>query len=120
MNGVATINRAVTLLSLTLQFLLELAALAGLGYWGYTTGNNSTTSIALAVAAPLIAATVWGIFGAPKARFHLNGISRLLFEAVFFGSAAVALAATGATRLAIVFAVIVAANIAILNAVDHG
>jgi hypothetical protein len=56
----------------------------------------------------------------PKARFHLTGIFRLLLEAVFFGSAAAALAATGATRLAIVFAVIVAANIAILNAVDHG
>jgi hypothetical protein len=120
MNGRPTINRPLTLLSLTSQFILEIAALGAFGFGGYSTGNSSATHVGVALAAPLVAAAVWALVGAPMARFRLRGPSRLLLEAIFFGSAAAALAAAGATRLALVFAVVVGANIAILDAVDRG
>jgi Protein of unknown function (DUF2568) len=113
-------EQPITGLSLALQFLLELAALAALAYWGYSTGDGGFAQIALAVAAPLVAATAWALFGSPRAPLHLTGASRLLLELAFFGSAAVALAAARQVVPAIAFAVLGLANIAFLNALGHG
>ncbi len=106
--------------SLALQFLLELAALASYGYWGATTGSSTAVHVILAIAAPFAAAVVWGLFGSPKAPFHLTGVRRILLEAAFFGLAAVALIASGQLVLGIVLAVVVAANVALLNALGRG
>jgi hypothetical protein len=106
--------------SLTLQFLLELAALAAYGYWGYSQGSSSVVHVALAIAVPLAAAIVWGLFGSPKGPYHLRGVWRLLLEVVFFGLAAVALIVAGHVVLGVAFAAIVAANIALLHALGEG
>jgi hypothetical protein len=106
--------------SLTLQFLLELGALAAYGYWGYSAGSSSVVHVALAIAVPLAAAIVWGLFGSPKGRYHLRGVWRLLLEVVFFGLAAVALIVSGHVILGVAFAVIVVANIALLHALGQG
>ena len=53
-------RRPLLVASLALQFLLELAALAALGYWGSTSGDGTFAHVALAIAAPLLAAVVWG------------------------------------------------------------
>lgn len=111
---------AIVAASLTLQFLLELAALAAYGYWGATTGSSPVAHVALAIAAPLAAAVAWGLFGSPRAPFHLTGAWRILLEVVFFGLAAVALIVSGQHVLGIVLAVVVAANVALLNALGHG
>jgi len=106
--------------SLGLQFLLELAALAALGYWGSTAGDGTFAHVALAIAAPLLAAIVWGMFGSPKAPFHLGGAWRLLLEVVFFGSAAAALVVADRPVLGAVLAATVAANVALLYALGEG
>lgn len=106
--------------SLTLQFLLELAALAAYGYWGYDTGSSSLAHVALVIAVPAAAAIVWGLFGSPKAPYHLSGVRRLLLEVVFFGLAAVALVVSGHLVLGVAFAAIVAANVALLHALGQG
>ena len=106
--------------SLGLQFLLELAALAALGYWGSTAGDGTFAHVALAIAAPLLAAIVWGMFGSPKAPFHLRGAWRLLLEVVFFGSAAAALVVADRPVLGAVLAATVAANVALLYALGEG
>jgi hypothetical protein len=110
----------ITSLSLTLQFLLELAALAALGFWGYSTGGSGFKQVALAVAAPLVASTAWALFGSPKAPLHLAGASRLLLELAFFGSAAGGLAAAGKGLPAVAFALVVLTNVVLLNALGHG
>jgi hypothetical protein len=110
----------VVAVSLTLQFLLELAALAAYGYWGANTGSSTAVHVVLAIAAPLAAAVVWGLFGSPRAPFHLAGIWRIMLEVAFFGLAAVALIVAGQVVLGVVFAVVVAANIVLLNALGHG
>ena len=106
--------------SLGLQFLLELAALAALGYWGSTAGDGTFAHVALAIAAPLLAAIVWGMFGSPKAPFHLGGAWRLLLEVVFFGSAAAALVVADRPVLGAVLAATVAANGTLLHALGEG
>ena len=106
--------------SLSLQFLLELCALVAYGYWGYSQGSSSGLHVALAIAAPLAAAIVWGLFGSPKGRYHLRGVWRLLLEVVFFGLTAVALIVSGHVVLGVAFAAIVAANIAFLHRLGQG
>ncbi|MET7816916.1 YrdB family protein [Micromonospora zamorensis] len=96
-----------------LAFLLELAALAVLGYWGLKTDSAAPVKVALAVGAPLLAAITWGLFASPKATIALPLIGVLVVKALVFGSAALALHALGNRALATSFAVIVVINIAI-------
>ena len=39
--------------NLGLRFLLELVALAALGYWGYRAGDTGLARVALAIGAPM-------------------------------------------------------------------
>jgi len=96
--------------NLALAFFLELGVLAALGYWGFQTGQGTIASIALGIGAPALAVVVWWLFGAPKAKWHLNGVFRLLLEVIFFGSAAVALYAAGQHVLGVAFALVIILN----------
>src|SRR5260370_40052258 len=87
--------------NLALAFFLELGVLAALGYWGFQTGQGTIARIGLGIGAPGVAVVVWGLFGAPKAVWQLNGPWRLILEVVFFGSAAVALLSAGQRVLGI-------------------
>lgn len=99
--------------NLALTFLLELAALAALGYWGYTVGEGTLAKLGLAIGLPLVTAVVWGLFLAPKAVYKVPGWLRFLLKTVVFGLAALALVATGHPWLGIAFALIVIANAAL-------
>src|SRR5437016_2390753 len=96
--------------NLVLAFLLELCALAALGYWGYQTGQSMPVKLLLALAAPLLAAVVWGLFVAPRAAIKVSEPIRLLLTVVVFGAAAAGLVATGQADLAIAFVVIALLN----------
>jgi hypothetical protein len=96
--------------NLAVRFLLELCALIGLGYWGFTTGSGAITKVALGIGAPLVAAVVWGVFVAPRAPVALPGFVVLLLQVLVFGSAAAGLVATGHRALALTFAVVVVIN----------
>ena len=84
----------------TLRFALELTALAALGAWGWHAGSDLLARFAFAAGAPLLAATAWGQFVAPRARRYLRAPGRLVVEAAVFGSAALALVELGRPRLA--------------------
>lgn len=93
-----------------LAFFMELAGLALLAWWGWSTGQNTTVRILLAVGAPALAATAWGLFAAPKATFAVPLAAVLVVKALFFGSAAAALHSLGRTRPALVFAAVAVVN----------
>lgn len=96
-----------------LAFLLELLALGLLAWWGFTRGIGRAGSIALAVAAPLAAAVLWGMFAAPKARYAVPLAAQLGVKAVVFGAAALALLALGQRLPSLWFTVIVVVNTAL-------
>jgi hypothetical protein len=77
-------------------FLLELAALAALGYWGWTTADGSLRFV-LAVGLPLVAALLWGVFRVPgdPGPAPVPVPVRLLLEATLFGAAVGLLALAG-------------------------
>lgn len=99
---------------LAIRFLLELSALAALGYWGFRTGGGLPVKLLLGTLAPLTAAVVWGAFIAPKAAFPVAVPIRILLEAAVFGSAAAALYASGHARLALVFVIVVIVDSALV------
>jgi hypothetical protein len=103
----------------TVAFLIELAALAALAWWGFTTGNSAPVHVTLGLGLPLIAVVVWALFAAPKSKVKMPMAGVLAVKALVFGGAAIALWEVGHASLAIAFAVIAVANTAIAAA-DRG
>jgi len=93
-----------------LAFLLEVAAVVALSWWGFTTGGSMLLNIVLGIGAPVAAMVLWGLFAAPRARFKVALPYVLLVKAVVFGAGALALYGVDRTALAIVFAVVVVLN----------
>jgi hypothetical protein len=96
-----------------LAFLLELAALAALAWWGFTTGGNVIVHIVLGLGTPVAAMVLWGMFAAPRARFKVALPFVLLVKAVVFGAGALALYGAGHPALAVAFAVVALLNTAL-------
>jgi len=79
--------------NLTVRFLLEMAALVALGYWGWTQSEGAFRFV-LALGIPLAAAVAWGTFAVPndpsrsgQAPVSVPGLVRLGLELALFGFA---------------------------------
>jgi hypothetical protein len=94
--------------NLGLRFLLELCLLAALAYVGVQ------VNVVLAVAFPVVAAVVWGLFVSPKARYPLSLPLWVGVQVVLFGLAAIGLILAGSVWLGVVFAAAVAVNLALV------
>jgi Protein of unknown function (DUF2568) len=101
--------------NVVLRFLLELAVLAALGFWGFHTGTRRLAQVALLVGTPLLATVVWGIFVAPASPRDLPDPWRLLVELVVFGAAAAGLLAAGRPAVGVVFALLAVLNALLLR-----
>ncbi|MEU8763692.1 YrdB family protein [Streptomyces sp. NPDC048659] len=99
-----------------LAFLLELTALALLAWWGWATPGSVPAGLLLAVAAPAAAATLWGLFAAPKARIRLPLAGILAVKALVYGAATAALYVLAGPGWALAFAVVAAVNTALATA----
>jgi hypothetical protein len=96
-------------INLGIRFLLELAALAALAYWGWTQ-HTGILRYLLAIGLPSLAAVMWGTFRVPadasangKAPVPVAGWLRLSLELVFFTSAAWCLFDAGAMFAGYIF-----------------
>ncbi|WP_395366261.1 YrdB family protein [Streptomyces sp. YH02] len=96
-----------------LAFLLELAALAVLAWWGWESAESIAPRLLLAVAAPTAAAVLWGLFAAPKARFRVPVAGVLAVKALVFGAAVAALHDLEGSGWATAFAVALVVNTAL-------
>lgn len=104
--------------NLLIKFGLELAALASFAYWG-TTLHGAAASTTVAIAGPLTAAALWGVFAAPSSERRLPTPARIPFELSVFALATAALAAAGAPALAVVFGAIAVLNAILLTVFDQ-
>ena len=96
-------------INLAVRFLLELAALAALGFWGWTQ-HTGVLQYLLVIGLPLFAAFMWGTFHVPadasangKAPIPIAGWLRLLLEAVLFSFGTWCLFSAGAETAGWVF-----------------
>jgi Protein of unknown function (DUF2568) len=105
-------------LNLAVKFLLELGALAAFGVWGASLAGG-VAAVALAIALPLVAAVLWGIFAAPRAARRLPLRLRAPFELTVFALGALALWGAVSVLPAAAFAVVAGANAVLLTAFDQ-
>lgn len=96
-----------------LAFVVELAAIVILGWWGFATGDGLAVRIGLGVGTPALAIVAWSMFAAPRARFRppLPGV--LAVKTLVLLGAAAALYGLGHPVATLVFALVVVANTAV-------
>jgi hypothetical protein len=81
-------------LHLAIRFLLELALVASVAYWGWHVGDDGPRGLLLAILAVAVFAALWGLFGTPgdpsrgRAPVAVPGWARLLLELALIGVAA--------------------------------
>jgi hypothetical protein len=100
----------VRYVNLGLRFVLELGALAALGWWGVHVGGSTAAELVLGLVLPLLAAVAWWLFVAPKARFPVPLRVRAPIEMAIFLAAVLAFWGVGHGRLALTFAVAAAVS----------
>jgi|HubBroStandDraft_2_1064218.scaffolds.fasta_scaffold483563_2 hypothetical protein len=101
--------------NLFLAFLLEMAALFILGYWGFHLAFPGFWKWLPGIGAPLIFLTGWSLWAAPKAKHRLKGLKLWTYKIAAFSLAALALAACGESQRALLFEGIALANIILLR-----
>lgn len=106
-------------LNLALRFLLEVAALVAIGYWGFDQ-HSGIWRFVVGIGGPVIAAVIWGTFAVPddpsrsgRAPVPIPGVLRLVLELSLFGFAVWALYDAGSPILALVLASITIAHYAL-------
>jgi hypothetical protein len=95
--------------NLALRFLLELAGILALGWWGFHAGGG-LVAILLGLAAPIALIAVWSLVVAPKALYPQSPLFRLVVGTVLLEVAALSLVTIGATLAAVVLGLAVLFN----------
>ena len=84
--------------NLALRFILELVAIASIGYWGWH-AYDGTWQIVMGLGLPLLAAVIWGTFRVPNDPGHapvqVPGFIRLVLELLILYAGAWALHIVG-------------------------
>lgn len=105
---------------LTVRFLTELALLAVLAVVVSRTHGSLAVRIPLAAVAVVAAATIWGLWIAPRAQRRLPDPWRLVVEIVLFGLATAGLVVQHDLIAAVVFAVITIGVAALTRTIAPG
>lgn len=98
-----------------LRFLLELAALVAIAAWGWHLELTWPLRLLLAAGMPVLSASIWGQFVAPRAPRYAGPLGRLSVEAGLFGGASLCLAGDGRPQAAAVFALLAAVNTVLVH-----
>lgn len=103
--------------NLALRFLLELAALGAVGYWGFSASHSWLVKLVAGIGLPLVMAAAWGIFRVPgdggDPIVAVPTQVRLALEFVVFALAVTLLHRSGQQTLAWVLLALVLVNYAI-------
>lgn len=98
-----------------LAFLVEVVALVAFARWGWHGAEPTALRVLLAVAAPGVAAVVWGMYASPKARYALPVAGVAGVKVAVLVCAVAALYDLDGSGAALSYAAVVAANTALLT-----
>ena len=101
------------------RFLLELTAIAAVGFWGYQVVGPPPARIVVAIGAAATLITFWALVVAPKADNTIPADGRILIGSAVLLLAAAALAIAGQATLGIAFAMAVVVNTVLLFVLGH-
>ena|SRR5689334_2813349 len=96
--------------NLGVLFLIELGALAAVGFWGFTRDVAAPLGWLLGLGGPAVLVVLWALFGSQKATYKTHGAVRVGFELLWFGAGVAALWAAGQVGWAIAFAAVCAVS----------
>ncbi|MEV5602733.1 YrdB family protein [Streptomyces sp. NPDC052299] len=102
-----------------LAFLLEVAALACLFWWGFTLADNLAVRVLIGSAVVVVAVVLWSLFAAPRARFRPPLAGVLAVKALVLGGGALALYGVGHPAVALTLGVVVVINTALAESFRH-
>jgi hypothetical protein len=89
-----------------IRFLAELGMLAGYAWIGFRISDPIALSVVLAVLLPVVAATAWGLWVAPKSGHRLADPARFAVEVTLFAAVLLGLLQVGPHPQAPVYAVV--------------
>jgi len=89
---------------LLIAFLLELAMLFSLGYYGFHTNMGKAGEFILGISLPVVAILLWGFLAAPKAKHRLPFPYLIPFKLILFLLTAFLLYQSGQQKWAFIFA----------------
>ncbi|MFG1677144.1 YrdB family protein [Micromonospora sp. NPDC049282] len=95
-------------------FLLELALLAAVGFWGFTLDVGWPVRLLAGLGAPLALAVAWGAFCSPRAAVPLPAPAKLGVQAACFLTGGVLLVLAGHPVLGVVLVALWAVDKALL------
>lgn len=107
--------RILVLLNALVALALELAIFASVGWWALALDLAWWARIPIAVAAVGALIAVWGTFASPKARIPLPTAAVVAVKATAFGAGALALWGLDYPVAAVAYAVLAAANTAVIT-----
>jgi hypothetical protein len=110
---------ALKLINLGLRFILEILVLLIIGYWGFQVSQGTLLKFLVGIGLPLLIAVIWGMFGAPKARYLLSGFPCLLLEIVFFGLPVIVLLILEKRTLAFIYGLLSIINLVLIKIWDQ-
>ena len=97
-------------LNIVVSFLLEMAMLVALVYWGLRTGQGVWLKLLLGAGVPVAVIIVWGLFLAPKAANRAGSTFGVATTLILFYLAAAALLLAKQPVLAAVMMIVAAIN----------
>ena len=109
----------MTLINLAGRFMLELAAIGAVGYWGFQVAAAVPLRLALGVGAAAVLIAFWALVVAPTADNAIPADLRILIGSFVLLLAAGALALAGQPTLAVTFTVAVVVNTLLLFVLGH-
>lgn len=101
------------------RFLLELAAIGSVGYWGFQVGGASPVRILFAAGAIALLVLVWAFVIAPNADNPIDPDVRVVIGSAVLLLASGALAAGGQPMLGLAFGAAVIVNTVLLFVLGH-
>lgn len=100
--------------NLALRFLLELAGVAAVAWWGYQLSGDGALRIVLAIAVPAVFVLAWWRVVAPRAVNPIAQPMRVLIGTALLLVAAVGLWTADQALLAAIYAALVLGNAALM------
>lgn len=94
-----------------LAFMLELALLAALGYWGFQGDKKSPEKYLWGLGLPILAIALWWVWAAPKSSSRLEQPFLMIFKFALFGIAVFGLHRSGQMGLALLLAALATVSI---------
>ena len=102
------------LLNNLVSFLLELAMLGALIFWGFHVGNTTAAKWLLGAVVPLAVIVFWSFFMAPQASSRIAWPWLPVISLVLFLISALALYVAGMQTAAIILAIVAVVNVVLV------